>query len=284
MIKNVLFLLFLSLSSCVLANSPTYKVIHQDDHEFHTLDIDPAQFKMVLVKASDSKKRQTVSDIVNDHKAIAGINGGFFHIGDKVDGKPAGVLKIKEKWLGTPKRIHGSMGWKEDESRILMDRLTVRKPPQSPVIAAFPQIDQTVKADWNAADYIVGGIPLLIKNGSPLKYYTYEKMSVSFFDKRHARTAVCVKKDQHWLWVVASHVKDADRSHTHLKTTGLTLDELTHFLQQQGCVDALNLDGGGSTTLVFEGKTVNKPAGDREEITNLYFERPVSDAILLFNR
>ena len=60
----------------------------------------------------------------------------------------------------------------------------------------------------------------------------------------------------------------------------LAADELTtlaNLLLEFGAVDAMNLDGGGSTTMVIHNKIVNRPSDQTGE-------RPVSDAILVFPR
>jgi exopolysaccharide biosynthesis protein len=54
---------------------------------------------------------------------------------------------------------------------------------------------------------------------------------------------------------------------------GLTLLELAKFMQELGSVDAMNLDGGGSSEMVIKGKVVNKPSDGRE--------RRIGDALLV---
>jgi exopolysaccharide biosynthesis protein len=54
----------------------------------------------------------------------------------------------------------------------------------------------------------------------------------------------------------------------------MNLYELAEYLFSLGAVEAMNLDGGGSTTMFLDGKVVNKPS-DKEG------ERKVSDAILV---
>ena len=58
---------------------------------------------------------------------------------------------------------------------------------------------------------------------------------------------------------------------------GIGLADLASLLLELGAVDAMNLDGGGSTTMFLDGKIVNKPS-DKER------ERKVSDALLVFPR
>jgi len=43
-------------------------------------------------------------------------------------------------------------------------------------------------------------------------------------------------------------------------SVGLTLSELAQIMKNLGCINAMNLDGGGSTVMFVNGKVVNKPA------------------------
>jgi exopolysaccharide biosynthesis protein len=58
-------------------------------------------------------------------------------------------------------------------------------------------------------------------------------------------------------------------------SAGMPLEMLTEVLLEFGAVDAMNLDGGGSTTMVIHNKIVNRPSDQTGE-------RPVSDAKLVF--
>jgi exopolysaccharide biosynthesis protein len=60
-------------------------------------------------------------------------------------------------------------------------------------------------------------------------------------------------------------------------SVGMSLAELASLLLEFGASDAINLDGGGSTTMVVNGKLVNSPSDQTGE-------RPVSDAILILPR
>jgi exopolysaccharide biosynthesis protein len=57
----------------------------------------------------------------------------------------------------------------------------------------------------------------------------------------------------------------------------MSLNTLAELLLEFGAVAAINLDGGGSTTMVIHDKVVNRPSDQTGE-------RPVSDAILVFSR
>jgi exopolysaccharide biosynthesis protein len=57
-------------------------------------------------------------------------------------------------------------------------------------------------------------------------------------------------------------------------SVGMNLQELGEYLLSLGAIDAMNLDGGGSTTMFVDGNVVNTPS-DKEG------ERKVSDAIVV---
>lgn len=117
---------------------------------------------------------------------------------------------------------------------------------------------------------IVGGVPQLVKNGKIDITWQQEKSSKEFVETRHPRTAVAKLKDRKFLMVTVDG-RQAGYS------VGMNLNELAAFLLELGATDAMNLDGGGSTTMFLGGKVVNKPS-DKEG------ERSVSDVILVFPR
>lgn len=265
---RVYFCLFLVLllSGPVFSQStsPSYQFINQEGHEIHLLTFDPKTVEILQVKSADNS-RQTVSTLVKTHQAYAGINGGFFAVDNNDVTTPVGSLKIKGEWVQRAFDKRGVIGWKTRD--------------QKPIFGMLSKKDPKATSAFEQADYVVGGIPLLIKHKKPIPYHQ-DKKSDSFRDDRHARTAVCVKQDGTWLWLVISHTKKPDREHLTKILEGFTLKELTDFLLKQGCVDAINLDGGGSSTLVIDNKLVNQPAGDFTPLTG-YIERPVHDAMLL---
>jgi Phosphodiester glycosidase len=60
---------------------------------------------------------------------------------------------------------------------------------------------------------------------------------------------------------------------------GLTLEELAEFMLALGCRDAMNLDGGGSTTLVHRGHLLNRPYSEQDQPAPA--SRPIVSAILV---
>ena len=84
------------------------------------------------------------------------------------------------------------------------------------------------------------------------------------------RTAICEIEPLHYLFVVADGRTD--------ESEGLSLYELAQFLQDNFEIrTAYNLDGGGSSTMVFNGQLVNNPTTSGSRIS----ERSVSDVICI---
>jgi len=81
---------------------------------------------------------------------------------------------------------------------------------------------------------------------------------------RAPRTAIGITAD-HRLFLVTVDGRQPHHS------IGMTLWELAQFMVQLGCQEAVNLDGGGSTTFVVRGRVVNRPSDGRE--------RPISNII-----
>jgi hypothetical protein len=123
---------------------------------------------------------------------------------------------------------------------------------------------------FNQVEDIVSGVPQLIKNGQIEITWEQEKSSKAFVETKHPRTAVAKLKDGRFLMVTID-----GRQPEH--SVGINLNDLATLLLELGATDAMNLDGGGSTTMFVSGKVVNKPS-DKEG------ERSVSDAILVFPR
>lgn len=116
---------------------------------------------------------------------------------------------------------------------------------------------------------IISGVPQLIKDGKIDITWQEEKSSKSFVETKHPRTAVAKLKNGKFLMLTVDGRSES--------SGGIGLQNLAELLLEFGATDAMNLDGGGSTTMFLDGKIVNKPS-DKEG------ERKVGDAILVFPR
>ena len=116
------------------------------------------------------------------------------------------------------------------------------------------------------AEQILSFGPALVENGE----VSVEKgQEVSRAKSSNPRTAIGIVGENHYVFVV-SDGRTAD-------SQGLSLYELAEFMQSLGVTTAYNLDGGGSSTLYFNGQVVNQPTTNGKKIQ----ERSVSDIVCI---
>lgn len=117
------------------------------------------------------------------------------------------------------------------------------------------EIKQTL-GEWDKTTQAIGAGPTLVKGGSIFITTKIEDFGSDVSGGRAPRTAVGLTKDNQLLLVTV----DGRQSHS----AGLNLLELALFMQELGAVEAMNLDGGGSTEMVIYDKVINKPSDGRE--------------------
>jgi hypothetical protein len=98
----------------------------------------------------------------------------------------------------------------------------------------------------------ISGTPRLVTNGVA-KHKAYEEGSKGrrFIRYHLPRTAIGTNKDKTKLILVA--VESSSRKY---RRQGATLEELAIIMKKLGCYDAMNLDGGGSSQMVIDGKNL----------------------------
>lgn len=124
---------------------------------------------------------------------------------------------------------------------------------------------QTKGIDWDRQKFAIGGGPAIVTGGDPLIAWESEGLSSSFASDRHPRTAVGVTA-QGDMWIVVVDGRQA-------QSRGATLFELSKIAAGLGCVEALNLDGGGSSELTIGQSVVNRPSDGAE--------RPIANALVV---
>lgn len=108
--------------------------------------------------------------------------------------------------------------------------------------------------------------PALVENGESV---VGENDEVGKAMVSNPRTAIGQVGPLHYIMIVS----DGRTS----ESEGFTLKELSNILVDRGCITAYNLDGGGSSTMVFNGKVINKPTTNGKSIK----EREVSDIVYI---
>lgn len=125
--------------------------------------------------------------------------------------------------------------------------------------AIIPQLDGVIAS-------ACGGGPTLVRNGKPDIRADKEGIGKSFVTTRHPRTAIGVTKDHKNVFLVTIDGRQPKVS------VGANLNELAEFMAKLGCWTAMNLDGGGSTTMVVGDEVKNSPSdvsGPRTVATSL---------------
>jgi exopolysaccharide biosynthesis protein len=119
---------------------------------------------------------------------------------------------------------------------------------------------------------LVGGWPRLVADGRNqiLINKNIEGVVPNFSEKRHPRTGVGFSKDSTVVYFITVDGRQ--------KTSrGMTLKEFADLMIEQGVYQGLNLDGGGSTTMIVESEIVNSPS-------DLTGERAVGNCLVVIKK
>jgi exopolysaccharide biosynthesis protein len=112
--------------------------------------------------------------------------------------------------------------------------------------------------------HMISGGPRLVKEGVAYVSKQEEKFKADVALGRAARTAVGLTKDGKILLVTVDGAPRAKGSRNDRSSIGISLEDLAEMLISLGAVEAMNLDGGGSSTMWIDGRVVNKPANGYE--------------------
>ncbi len=241
------------------------KTVHfQQKEYFHS-----NQFLAILeIPASSGRKlcfayepvRAKTSEIAEKHHAIAAVNGSFFDMNRhypichlRIDSVDVGFNEPGKDTLNRKYYQYGTLVLDSGRAQILHTdsaRLWECCLPYRDIMTAGPLL-------------IYKGIAQPMRN------------DLSFVYKRHNRTAIGIRPDGTvLLLVVDGRFRESE---------GMSLGELISTLRWLGCGDALNLDGGGSTTLYVRnrphGGVVNHPSDNGRY--DYFGERTVSNVILI---
>jgi exopolysaccharide biosynthesis protein len=126
--------------------------------------------------------------------------------------------------------------------------------------------DEKIEIPGEHIWFALGAGPRLVLAGKVLITSEEERFRADITSGRAPRTALGITGEGHLLLVVVNGRQQG-------VSEGMTLQKLAELMIELGAVEAMNLDGGGSTTMVVRDRVVNKPSAG---------ERPVASAILLY--
>jgi exopolysaccharide biosynthesis protein len=227
-----------------------------------------------VAAAGDDDGLATPTEMARSAGACALINGGFFRIDEAGRGRHIGLLVRDRERVSSA--LEGVV-WQQvryptaratigaDSAGILQIRWagtaddTIRgfvRPFENalgrPAIAPGGRPGDAWFPEW-----ALSAGPVLLSEGE----YRVTREEEAFFDayipRIHPRSAAGVTADGQLLLVVVDGRQKLSR--------GVRLEELAVILRDLGAVWAMNLDGGGSSALVVNGRLVNRPAGSNRE-------------------
>jgi exopolysaccharide biosynthesis protein len=117
----------------------------------------------------------------------------------------------------------------------------------------------TVPAEFNPYPNIIGAGPLLVQNRQIVLDAKAEKFSDAFIREKAIRSAICTTANG--TVIIAS-------THNRAGGAGPTLAEHAQLMQKMGCVNALNLDGGSSTSLYLGGQLIDRSPSTAARVHN----------------
>jgi exopolysaccharide biosynthesis protein len=189
------------------------------------------------------------SRIAQNKEAVAAINGGFFN---RKEGGGVSYFEMGDSVIHRP----GDAGGIVDSiinGAILLTKNKILEIEAANTTRYYEESGEET--------FVIFTGPLLISDSKLQRL-----PDIGFTHKRHPRTCVGITKDSILFVTIDGRAEQAD---------GMSLYELQKYMKDLGCIDAINLDGGGSTTMWTKEKGIVNNPSDKSG------ERPVANALLI---
>jgi hypothetical protein len=210
---------------------PGVKRLHRktSNQNANALVVDLCAPGVSLRATASGEKGKKTSAFASLVGAQAAINGDFFGSGYSTDGM---AMSGGSLWGGADHGYVGPIAFGDNKADVIPhEQVAGPEPWMREVVSGHPTIL------WGGAQRDNNGDPLC--------------------SNRHPRTAVGMSADRRTLILAVVDGRKPDR-------IGMTCDELSALLKELGASDGMNLDGGGSSTMVVGGGVVNYPSDGTE--------------------
>ncbi len=227
----------------------TISTIRQDSTDIYVADIqvsDPSYLKTALADNTYGKNiTEATSTIAEANNAILAINGDYY------SARSGYVIRNGE----------------------LLRNTSGDSTQEDLVIYADGSFEIITEGDVTAEELLADGAvqvlsfgPALVENGQ-ITVSTSDEVDKAMTS--NPRTAIGIIDANHYVMVVSDGRSD--------ESEGLSLYQLAQVMQDLGVQTAYNLDGGGSSTMVFNGTVINNPTTNGDKVS----ERSVSDIVYI---
>ncbi|ALG30819.1 exopolysaccharide biosynthesis protein [Glutamicibacter halophytocola] len=182
---------------------------------------------------------ETTSAIAENNSAVFAINGDYYGFRD------TGIV-IRNGVAYRDKGAREGLAFYKDGSAKVYDETTTN---------ADTLVSEGV---WQTLSFG----PAVVKNSKQVDGIDQVEVDTNFgnhsIQGQQPRTAVGIIDEKHFVFVVVD-----GRSEGY--SLGVTMPELAQIMLDLGCETAYNIDGGGSSTMFFNGQLVNNPLGRNQE-------------------
>ncbi len=248
---------------------------------FITFKSKTKRLRLAIVRSDSLEK---ISQIGTRENALAGINGSFFRMRGPDPDYLKDIDSVPKSERSKLDRNRSVVYFRENDSLISEnkpDKDSIRKRHQQGAIVinnGRVSIARNNPADLISERFLTGQAVL---STGPIMILSNTNQSIpsdAFCNDRHPRTALGIKADGTViLFVVDGRMEES---------AGMSIPELQKVLRWLGCVDGINLDGGGSTTMYIQKQrfngVVNHPSDNKR--FDHYGEREIANAILLIKK
>ena len=215
--------------------------LQRDDSVYHVAHVevaDASQLRTALSGSPGEKGKAEPSDMARANNAVLAINGDSYLYRSRGYVVRQGVTLRKSMTTDLDLLLIDTAG----------DFHALRKPTRNAIRAALAATD--------VAQCLAFG-PVLVQDGQVQTVYN----TYGFSPQDHSpRTAIGQTGPLSYVFVVVDGRQDSSR--------GVTHKQLAAVMGELGCTVAYNLDGGGSSTLVFHGKVFNSLSEDAERLNS----------------
>lgn len=238
-----------------------YQIHNLPQAVVHSLEI-PRNYQ---VKMAIANELQTLPRFAANQRITALLNGGFF---DPQNQLSTSFVISQGQLVADPRQNPRLMG--NPQLATYLDKILNRSELRLYTCGqnkryAITNHNQPIPAECQLTESIGGG-PQLLPELTAREEAFFETANGTVvrdaigLNQPNARTAVGIKANGDLVWVMVAQKPENPRN------SGLSLPDLAKFMTQLGVVQALNLDGGSSSSFYYQGQTfygkVN-PEGDR---------------------